>query len=167
MADSDILICQGRREHNLRDVTSLVLPRNQLIWFHRRVGGSGKSSLAFDTRFYAEGQRKRLCREPLQLRPAVPWADAEAGRRFNCRPQSIDIDFAEVQRHESPLRPWERSRRAFTTISAVLLVWRRHQASGPLVRNVTGRITVCKRGTRLSTASGCWRAVRDFCFSRR
>src|SRR5947209_5584935 len=54
MPASDIVI-KGAREHNLRDV-DLVLPRNKLICL-TGVGGSGKSSVAFD-KLYAEGQRR-------------------------------------------------------------------------------------------------------------
>ena len=76
MPASDIVI-RGAREHNLRNV-DLVLPRNRLICL-TGVSGSGKSSLAFDT-LYAEGQR-RVRRKPVQLRPAVSRADAQARRR--------------------------------------------------------------------------------------
>src|SRR5437667_995016 len=53
--DNSTIVIRGAREHNLRSV-DLDLPRNRLIVF-TGVSGSGKSSLAFDTR-YAEGQRR-------------------------------------------------------------------------------------------------------------
>src|SRR5438270_9498127 len=53
--DNSSIVVRGAREHNLRSV-DLDLPRNKLIVF-TGVSGSGKSSLAFDTR-YAEGQRR-------------------------------------------------------------------------------------------------------------
>jgi excinuclease ABC subunit A len=46
---------RGARTHNLKNI-NLELPRNQLIVI-TGLSGSGKSSLAFDTR-YAEGQRR-------------------------------------------------------------------------------------------------------------
>src|SRR5947207_432236 len=53
--DNATIRIRGAREHNLRSV-DLELPRDQLIVF-TGVSGSGKSSLAFDTR-YAEGPRR-------------------------------------------------------------------------------------------------------------
>ncbi len=53
--NSDKIIIQGAREHNLKNI-NLELPRNKLIVF-TGISGSGKSSLAFDT-IYAEGQRR-------------------------------------------------------------------------------------------------------------
>src|ERR1700712_1652649 len=55
MDSNSTIVIRGAREHNLRNV-DLDLPRNKLIVF-TGVGGSGKSSLAFDT-LYAEGQRR-------------------------------------------------------------------------------------------------------------
>ncbi len=56
--DSDkVIIVQGAREHNLKDV-DITIPRNSLVVF-TGLSGSGKSSLAFDTLF-AEGQRRYL-----------------------------------------------------------------------------------------------------------
>ena len=98
MPDSDILI-QGAREHNLRDV-NLVLPRNRLICFtgRERVGQE------------FAGLRHPLCRgaaalrrKPVQLRPAVPGPDAQAGRRSDRRAEPVDLDLAEVRRAEPPL----------------------------------------------------------------
>ncbi len=86
MATTDIRI-RGAREHNLRDV-DLDLPRGSLICF-TGVSGSGKSSLAFDT-LYAEGQR-RYVEIAVELRPPVPRADAEAGRRQDRRPVAVDL----------------------------------------------------------------------------
>jgi excinuclease ABC subunit A len=48
MSELDKIIIRGAREHNLKGV-DLCLPRNQLIVV-TGVSGSGKSSLAFDTR---------------------------------------------------------------------------------------------------------------------
>src|SRR5262249_830286 len=53
--DNSTIVVRGAREHNLRNV-NLDLPRNRLIVF-TGVSGSGKSSLAFETR-YPEGQRR-------------------------------------------------------------------------------------------------------------
>jgi len=47
---------RGARTHNLKGV-DLILPRDKLIVITGLSGGSGKSSLAFDT-IYAEGQRR-------------------------------------------------------------------------------------------------------------
>src|SRR2546422_40212 len=52
---SDALIVRGAREHNLKNIT-VEIPRNSLTVI-TGLGGSGKSSLAFDT-IYAEGQRR-------------------------------------------------------------------------------------------------------------
>ena len=52
-----VIIVQGAREHNLKDI-DFVIPRNSLVVF-TGLSGSGKSSLAFDTLF-AEGQRRYL-----------------------------------------------------------------------------------------------------------
>ena len=46
---------RGAREHNLNNI-NLDIPRDKLIVF-TGLSGSGKSSLAFDTK-YAEGQRR-------------------------------------------------------------------------------------------------------------
>jgi excinuclease ABC subunit A len=54
-AESECIVVQGAREHNL-DVPYLEIPKRKLVVF-TGVSGSGKSSLAFDT-LYAEGQRR-------------------------------------------------------------------------------------------------------------
>ena len=46
---------RGARQHNLKNI-NVEIPRNQLTVI-TGLGGSGKSSLAFDT-IYAEGQRR-------------------------------------------------------------------------------------------------------------
>ena len=51
MAD-DFIRVRGARQHNLKNV-DVDIPRNRLVVM-TGVSGSGKSSLAFDTR-YAEG----------------------------------------------------------------------------------------------------------------
>ena len=51
------LIVTGAREHNLKNVNT-VIPHNQLVVI-TGLSGSGKSSLAFDT-IYAEGQRRYM-----------------------------------------------------------------------------------------------------------
>ena len=53
---NDIRI-RGARTHNLKNI-NLDLPRNRMIVI-TGLSGSGKSSLAFDTR-YAEGQRRYI-----------------------------------------------------------------------------------------------------------
>ena len=55
MAEKDVILIRGARQHNLKNLT-LKLPRNQLVVI-TGLSGSGKSSLAFDT-IYAEGQRR-------------------------------------------------------------------------------------------------------------
>lgn len=50
------LIIKGAREHNLKNI-DLELKKDQLIVISG-LSGSGKSSLAFDTIFFAEGQRR-------------------------------------------------------------------------------------------------------------
>ncbi len=44
----DEIVIKGAREHNLQNV-DLTIPRNQMVVF-TGVSGSGKSSLAFDTK---------------------------------------------------------------------------------------------------------------------
>ena len=53
--DTDKIIIEGAREHNLKDIT-VEIPRNSLTVI-TGLSGSGKSTLAFDT-LYAEGQRR-------------------------------------------------------------------------------------------------------------
>lgn len=53
--DSDKIIIQGAREHNLKNI-NVEIPRNSLTVI-TGLSGSGKSTLAFDT-LYAEGQRR-------------------------------------------------------------------------------------------------------------
>src|SRR6187399_2064013 len=67
----DLIRIRGARTHNLKNL-NLDLPRDKLIVI-TGLSGSGKSSLAFDTR-YAEGQRRYVeslsayARQFLQLR---------------------------------------------------------------------------------------------------
>ena len=68
----DKIVIKGARAHNLKNV-DLTIPRDQLVVF-TGVSGSGKSSLAFDT--------KTLCGVALLLCKAVFGADGKAG----CRP---------------------------------------------------------------------------------
>jgi len=55
MANRNVLIVRGAREHNLRDI-DVEIPRESFTVV-TGLSGSGKSSLAFDT-IYAEGQRR-------------------------------------------------------------------------------------------------------------
>jgi len=55
MANKNLLIIRGAREHNLKNI-NLDIPRDKLVVI-TGLSGSGKSSLAFDT-IYAEGQRR-------------------------------------------------------------------------------------------------------------
>ena len=71
-AEAQNIVVRGARTHNLKNI-DLTLPVGKLI-IVTGVSGSGKSSLAFDT-IYAEGQRRYV------VRPPVPRADGEAGRR--------------------------------------------------------------------------------------
>ncbi len=56
-ADTDKIIVQGARVHNLKNV-DIAIPKNKLVVI-TGISGSGKSSLAFDTLF-AEGQRRYM-----------------------------------------------------------------------------------------------------------
>ena len=56
-AETDKLIVEGARVHNLKNVT-VEIPRHKLVVI-TGLSGSGKSSLAFDT-IYAEGQRRYI-----------------------------------------------------------------------------------------------------------
>lgn len=47
----------GAREHNLKNI-DISIPKNKLVVI-TGIGGSGKSSLAFDT-IYSEGQRRYM-----------------------------------------------------------------------------------------------------------
>ncbi len=53
--ESEVLIVQGAKEHNLKNI-DLDVPKKKLVVF-TGVSGSGKSSLAIDT-IFAEGQRR-------------------------------------------------------------------------------------------------------------
>lgn len=55
--NSDRIVVNGAREHNLRNVT-VAIPKLKLVVFSG-VSGSGKTSLAFDT-IFAEGQRRYI-----------------------------------------------------------------------------------------------------------
>ena len=90
---------RGARVHNLRNI-DVDLPRDRLVVI-TGLSGSGKSSLAFDT-IYAEGPAP-LRRVALGLRPAVPRADGEAGRRPDRRPVAGDLDRAEDHRLQPPI----------------------------------------------------------------
>ncbi len=57
MANDDLLVVEGARVHNLKDI-NISIPREKLVVI-TGLSGSGKSSLAFDT-IYAEGQRRYM-----------------------------------------------------------------------------------------------------------
>lgn len=78
--DTDQLVVQGARQHNLQNVT-LNMPRNTLTVF-TGLSGSGKSSLAFDT-IFAEGQRRYV--ESL----------SSYARQFLGQMDKPDVDFIE------------------------------------------------------------------------
>ncbi len=101
----------GAREHNLRDV-SLTLPRGRLICLTGRVGLGEELA----------GVRHAVCRgaaavrrEPLELRPPVPRADAQAPGRPDRRAESVDLDPAEDRRSQPADRRSARSPRSTTT----------------------------------------------------
>ena len=93
------LCVEGACQHNLKNV-SARLPREQMTVFCG-PSGSGKSSLALDT-IYAEGQR-RYVESPVQLRPAVPRAGAEAEGRAHHRAVAGDQHRAEDDEQEPAL----------------------------------------------------------------
>ena len=70
---------QGARVHNLKNI-SVELPRDQLTVV-TGLSGSGKSSLAFDTICYAEGQRRYM--ESLST----------YAKRFIAQVEKPDVDF--------------------------------------------------------------------------
>lgn len=80
MAESEKLIVQGAREHNLKNI-DVEVPRNKLVVVSG-LSGSGKSSLAFDT-IFAEGQRRYM--ESL----------SSYARQFLGRMDKPDIDYIE------------------------------------------------------------------------
>ncbi|MCK5775080.1 MAG: excinuclease ABC subunit UvrA, partial [Bacteroidales bacterium] len=57
MANDDLLVVEGGRAHNLKNI-NISIPREKLVVI-TGLSGSGKSSLAFDT-IYAEGQRRYM-----------------------------------------------------------------------------------------------------------
>ena len=52
----DQIIVKGARQHNLKNIT-VEIPRDKLVVI-TGLSGSGKSSLAFDTVFGADGQAR-------------------------------------------------------------------------------------------------------------
>ena len=98
MPASDIVI-KGAREHNLRNV-DVVLPRNQLICL---TGVSGSRQKLAGVRHALCRRAAAVRRKPVQLRPAVPGADAQARRRLHQRPEPVDFDLAEVVRQQPAL----------------------------------------------------------------
>ena len=95
----DFIRIRGAREHNLKGI-DVDIPRHRLVVI-TGLSGSGKSQprLRHDLR---RGPAA-LCREPVGLRPAVPGADAEAGRRPDHRPVAGDLDRAEDHLEEPAL----------------------------------------------------------------
>ena len=102
---------RGARTHNLQNI-DLTLPKRQIIVV-TGVSGSGKSSLAFDNR--VRGGAAALRRVAFRLRPAVPRADGEAGRRPHRRHLPGHRDPPEEQRPQPPLHRRHHGPRCTTT----------------------------------------------------
>ena len=94
----DWIAVRGARVHNLKNI-DVDIPRHKLVVI-TGLSGSGKSSLAFDT-IYAEGPAA-VRRVAVGLRPAVPRADGEAGRRSDRRAVAGHLDRAEDDRLANP-----------------------------------------------------------------
>ena len=87
--NDDVIRIRGARQNNLRGL-DLDLPLGELIVVDRRVSGSGKSSLAFDTRL-----RRRpapLRRDVLAVRAAIPRPHGQAAGRPHRRHPARDRD---------------------------------------------------------------------------
>ena len=95
----DAIRIRGARQHNLQNV-SLRPPPQQAHRHHRRVRvGEVLARLRHDLRRRAAALRG----VPLGLRPAVPRADGEAGRRLDRGPVAGDLDRAADDLAESPV----------------------------------------------------------------
>ena len=87
----DCIRIRGAREHNLKGI-DVDIPRHRLVVI---TGLSGSGQVQPRLRHHLRRGPAPLCREPLGLCPAVPRADAEAGRRPDHRPVAGDLDRAE------------------------------------------------------------------------
>ncbi len=102
----DKIVIRGAREHNLRNI-DVEIPRDSLTVI-TGLSGSGKSSprVRHDLRRGAAALR----RVAVGLRPAVPRADAEAGRRVDRGAVAGDLDRAEDDLEEPALHRRHRHR---------------------------------------------------------
>ncbi len=96
---ADRLVIRGAREHNLKDV-SLDLPRDALIVF---TGLSGSGQVLAGVRHDLRRGPAALRRVAVVLRPAVPRADGQAGRRLHRGSLAGGLDRPEVDQPQPPV----------------------------------------------------------------
>ena len=95
----DWIAVRGARVHNLKNI-DVDIPRDRLVVI---TGLSGLGQVVARLRHDLRGRAAPVRRVAVGLRPAVPRADGEAGRRSDRRPVAGDLDRAEDDRLESAL----------------------------------------------------------------